>query len=92
MNSVVRIIRVVSILYTVDVSVIVGCWVDIHCFNVSWSKPLANDQEIHPEEKVPKDEDLRDELKENVLSLSEVNRVQALKEDTKRHLQDSEDD
>lgn len=34
----------------------------VEVLNMSWSQPLANDQDVHPHEEVPKNEDLWNEF------------------------------
>jgi hypothetical protein len=65
-----------------------------HPLSLSFSRdePFGNDKHIHPCEQTPEDNDLGNEFKEKILGLPEVERVESFKEDTKRHLKNSEDD
>jgi len=51
--------------------------------------PLGNDEHIHPPEEEEKEDDLGNELEEEVNVSLEVESIEALHADTKRHLENT---
>lgn len=56
------------------------------------SNPLCNDQEIHPSEESPEEQNLRKEFEEEVDGLPEMDGVECLHEYTERHVANSNND
>ena len=68
----------------------VGAVTETDILDVLVLRPLGNDQDVHPAEEGEQEEDLRDELKEEVEAVAEMQAVHSLQNDTQGHLDDSE--
>ena len=68
----------------------VGAVTETYILDVLVLRPLGNDEDVHPAEEGEQEEDLRDELKEEVEAVAEMQAVHSLQNDTQGHLDDSE--
>lgn len=63
----------------------------VYALDIFRLEPLADDQDVHPAEKCEQKKEGRDELEVEIESVAEVDTVQALQNDTERHLDDGKD-